>query len=61
MRRLPFLAVAAAAHAPAWAHHSPIHLDIACTTGEPGLALVPFVLLVAVGTYRAVRRHRKDR
>jgi hypothetical protein len=49
--------------APAWAHHSPLHFDIVCTSGDvvPGLALLPFLLLAAVGILRAVIRHRKDR
>jgi hypothetical protein len=49
--------------APAWAHHSPIHFDIVCSSGDtvPGIALLPFILLVGVGIVRAVIRHRKDR
>jgi hypothetical protein len=52
-----------ASAAPAWAHHSPIHLDVVCIGGDtmPGLALLPFLALVAVGIVRAVIRHRKDR
>jgi hypothetical protein len=61
MRRFFLATTALAMPASAWAHHSPIHLDIACTSGQPGLALVPFVVLVAVGAWRALRRHRKDR
>jgi hypothetical protein len=61
MRRL--LVMLGASAAPAWAHHSPIHLDIVCTSGDviPGLALLPFLLLVGVGIVRAVIRHRRDR
>jgi hypothetical protein len=48
---------------PAWAHHSPIPMDIVCTSGDviPGLALLPFLALVGAGIVRAVIRHRKDR
>lgn len=61
MRRL--LLMLGASAAPAWAHHSPIHFDIVCTSGDviPGLALLPFLLLVGVGIVRAVIRHRRDR
>jgi hypothetical protein len=61
MRTVLFMLAASAA--PAWAHHSPIHFDIVCTRGDgvPGIALLPFLLLVAVGIVRAVVRHRKDR
>lgn len=47
----------------AWAHHSTIHLDIVCISGDviPGLALLPFLVLVGVGIVRAVVRHRRDR
>jgi hypothetical protein len=53
----------AASAVPAWAHHSPIHFDIVCTSSDvvPGIALLPLLLLAGVGIVRAVIRHRKDR
>ncbi len=61
MRRV-FLGFATMA-APALAHHGPIYPDIVCTTSDavPGIVLLPFLLLAAVGVVRAVVRHRKDR
>lgn len=59
----PVLVMLGASAAPAWAHHSPIHFDIVCSSGDsiPGLALLPFLVLVVVGLVRGVTRHRKDR
>ena len=58
------LAVAALAPPGALAHvHDPRLLDLICTTTDatPGLALVPFALLVVVGAWRAIARPRRDR
>lgn len=61
------LVLFSAVAAPALARHSPLHLDplqlAICTSSdtEPGLVLLPFVLLAGVGIVRAIRRHRKDR
>jgi hypothetical protein len=61
MKALTLLAMLMAL--PAWAHHSTIHMDIVCSSGDviPGLAPLPFLVLVGVGIVRAVIRHRKDR
>jgi len=59
MRGLPLGLTALAFQAPAWGHHSLVHVDVICTDGGsvPGLVLLPFVVLAAVGIVRAVARH----
>lgn len=63
MKGLALGLAAMALQAPAWGHHSPVHISVDFTGIEsvPGLALIPFVVLAAVGIVRAVVRHRKDR
>lgn len=43
--------------------HDPRLIDLVCTTAEatPGLVLVPFLALAAIGAWRAIVRHRRDR